>query len=298
MASLGIMNRWDLVLPAYAKINLGLRVLGKRSDGFHAIQTIFQEVEFHDTLYFTKQASKFSLTTNHASLPSGEQNLIGQAVRLLQEETGCPASVAIHLDKQIPLGAGLGGGSSDAAATLQGLNALFDVRLSQQRLAELGAQLGSDVAFFLYGGTASATGRGEQIQPISDIEPAWVVLVNPGIHVSSAWAYKNVNLKLTNFHALISVLPKFEEGHITAIQHVFSENTLEEPVIRKYPVIQEIKKTLQAHGAEWTMMSGSGSTVFGIFEEETVAERARQRVEQLGWLVVLTRTKQRTTKLC
>ena len=292
---LSIMDNWDLVLPAYAKINLGLRVLGKRPDGFHAIQTIFQEVEFHDTLYFTKQTPEFSLTTNHASLPSGKQNLIWQAVQLLRKETGCSTPAAIHLDKHIPLGAGLGGGSSDAAAALQGLNALFELQLSQRCLAELGAQLGSDVAFFLYGGTAVASGRGEQVQPLADIEPVWVVLVNPGIHVSSAWAYKNLNLKLTNFRPLISVLSKFEEGHVAGIKQLFSENMLEKPVIREYPVIQEIKNTLQAQGAEWTLMSGSGSTVFGIFTEKAAAEYARQCVEQPGWLVVLTRTKQRTT---
>ncbi len=292
------MHNWDLTLSAHAKINLGLRVLGKRPDGFHAIQTVFQEVEFHDTLYFRKSSPEFSLTTNHATLPTGAHNLIARAVQVLHRETGCSTQVAVHVDKQIPLGAGLGGGSSDAAATLRGVNTLFELQLPQERLVELGAQLGSDVAFFLYGGTAVASGRGEQVQPIADITPVWVVLVNPGIHVSSAWAYKNLNLRLTNFQGIRSVLPKFEEGHITGIQDVFSENMLEDPVIREYPVLRDIKEALQACGAVWAMMSGSGSTVFGIFEQEAVAKYARQRMERPDWLVVLTRTKRRTAKLC
>lgn len=290
-------QRWDLAIPAYAKLNLGLRVLGKRPDGYHAIETIFQEIEFHDTLYFRKQPEKLTLTANLPDLPLGEENLIWRAVQLLHQHSGCPIELAIHVEKQIPLGAGLGGGSSDAAATLNGLNRLYDLRLPQTQLVRLGAQLGSDVVFFLYGGTAFGCGRGEQIQPLVDISPVWVVLVSPGIPISSGWAYKKLNLKLTNFQGVISVLPEFTEEYITGERQVFRENTLEHPVIRKYPVIQHIKEALQACGAEWAMMSGSGSTVFGIFQEKTVAEQARQRMEQPGWLVVLTRTKQRTTRV-
>jgi 4-diphosphocytidyl-2-C-methyl-D-erythritol kinase len=175
------------------------------------------------------------------------------------------------------------------------MNRLYDLGLPQAQLVELGAQLGSDVVFFLYGGTAFGSGRGEQIRPLTDISPVWVVLVNPGIHVSSGWAYKKLNLKLTNFQGIISVLPEFREDHVTGEQPLFRENMLERPVIHEYPVIQEIKEALQTCGAEWAMMSGSGSTVFGIFKEKTVAEQARQRMKQPGWLVVLTRTKQRTT---
>jgi 4-diphosphocytidyl-2-C-methyl-D-erythritol kinase len=202
--------------------------------------------------------------------------------------------VAIHLEKRIPIGAGLGGGSSNAAATLRGLNRLYQLDLSQEQLLALGVQLGSDVAFFLSGGTAFAGGRGERIQPLPDISPAWVVLVNPGIHISSGWAYKKLNLKLTNFQGLISVLPEFDGGHITGLKDVIAENTLELSAIHAYPIIQEIKDGLQRYGAEWVMMSGSGSTVFGIFEQQAVAEQARQRMEQPGWMAVLTRTKQRT----
>ena len=287
------MTHWDLTIPSYAKINLGLSVLGKRPDGYHNIHTIFQELEFHDTLYFRKHQAPVKITTDHASLPVGKKNLVWQAVRIVQQHTGCSDQVAIHLEKRIPIGAGLGGGSSNAAAVLSGMNHLFQLGLSHNELVELGSQLGSDVPFFLYGGMALATGKGEQIQPLADLSPAWVVLVNPGIHVSSGWAYKNVNLKLTNSEEIISVLQNVDNQGITGMKHALLQNVLEGPVSQKYPVIQAIKAQLLEQGAEWAMMSGSGSTVFGIFSDNASAENTRQKMERPGWLAVVTRTKQR-----
>jgi len=201
--------------------------------------------------------------------------------------------VAVHIEKHSPLGAGLGGGSSNAAAALNGMNRLFQLGLSQPELAALGAELGSDVPFFLYGGTALATGRGEQLQPLAGFPSVWVLLVNPGIHVSSGWAYKNLNLKLTNSQGVNSVHPQGTHLVITGANRTFLQNMLEEPVIKKYPVIQSIKAQLLNFGAEWAMMSGSGSTVFGIFHSEASVEKARQQMERPGWLVVVTRTMQR-----
>lgn len=289
------MTAWDVQLAAHAKINLGLRILGKRPDGFHAIETVFQEVGFHDTLLLRQHAGDWTFTTTHPDLPTDARNLVVRAARLFQQETGRGARVAVHLEKRIPLGAGLGGGSSDAAATLRGLDRLCHTQLPQERLADMGARLGADVAFFLYGGTAVASGRGEVVRPICLADPRWVVIVHPGIHISSAWAYKNVNLKLTKSQAVNSVLSKFEAGHIAAIQKALPENALEAPVIREYPVIQDIKAALQAHGAEWALMSGSGSSVFGLFLQRQAAEDARRSLERPGWYVVVTHTYQRTT---
>jgi len=287
----GVMSHlWDIIVPAYAKINLGLYVLGKRADGYHDIWTIFQELEFHDTLSFRQQTDTLTVTTDHPSLPVGEDNLVWRAIRLLHQRTACPETVAVHIEKHIPLGAGLGGGSSNAAAALRGMNRLFQLGLSQPELAALGAELGSDVSFFLYGGTALATGRGEQIQPLAGFPSVWVLLVNPGIHVSSEWAYKNLNLKLTNLEEVISVLPALDNIVITGVQRFPLRNMLEEPVIPKYPVIRSIKAQLLDHGAEWAMMSGSGSTVFGIFSSKAAAEKARQHIERPDWLVVVTHT--------
>jgi 4-diphosphocytidyl-2-C-methyl-D-erythritol kinase len=288
-------HEWDLIVPAHAKINLGLYVLGRRSDGYHEIRTIFQELEFHDTLYFRKHTDKLRITTDHPSLPIEENNLIWQAVRLLSQRTSCPENVIIHIKKNIPLGAGLGGGSSNAAATLCGMNRLFQLGLPLHELAALGAELGSDVPFFLHGGTALATGRGENIHSLSNISPVWVLLVNPGIHVSSGWAYKNLNLRLTNSQEIISVLPQERDIVLTGAKRTSLKNMLEEPVIRKYPIIRSIKTQLLDNGAEWAMMCGSGSTVFGIFSRKASVEKARKHMERPDWLVVATQTRVKKT---
>jgi 4-diphosphocytidyl-2-C-methyl-D-erythritol kinase len=290
-----MIPKWDLILPSHAKINLGLYILGKRKDGYHDIWTIFQELEFHDTLYFRKQRENLLITTDHPSLPVGKSNLVWRAIQLLSQKTSCPETVAIHIEKRIPLGAGLGGGSSNAAAALTGMNRLFQLGLTHHELATLGSELGSDVPFFLYGGTALARGRGEHIQPLSGFPPVWVLLVNPGIQVSSGWAYKNLNLKLTNSQEVISVLSQVDTIGITGMNCSSLRNMLEEPVITRYPVIRSIKAQLLNYGAEWAMMSGSGSTVFGIFSSEVSMEKARQQMqmERPDWLVVVTHTIQR-----
>lgn len=283
----------DLRMPSHAKINLGLYVLGKRPDGYHDIWTIFQELEFHDVLYFTKRDAPLTLTTNHPTLPVGDENLVCRAARAFAQKTGCPTQLAIHLEKQIPLGAGLGGGSSNAAAALRGLNQLFQVGTSQKELAALGATLGSDVPFFLHGGTAIGTGRGEQIEPLPDLPPCWILLINPRIHVSSAWAYKNINLKLTNFPTKNNVFSQQHNAVTDALRTL--ENMLEEPVISHYPIIASIKNRLLEEGAEWASMSGSGSTVFGVFKEKELAEQALRQIERPDWLLVVTSFHQRTS---
>lgn len=283
----------DLRMPSHAKINLGLYVLGKRPDGYHDIWTIFQELEFHDVLYFTKRDAPLTLTTNHPTLPVGDENLVCRAARAFAQKTGCPTQLAIHLEKQIPLGAGLGGGSSNAAAALCGLNQLFQVGASREELAALGATLGSDVPFFLHGGTAIGTGRGEQIEPLPDLPPCWILLINPRIHVSSAWAYKNINLKLTNFPTKNNVFLQQHNAVTDALRTL--ENMLEESVISHYPIIASIKNRLLEEGAEWASMSGSGSTVFGVFKEKELAEQALRQIERPDWLLVVTSFHQRTS---
>lgn len=282
------MNTYDLILPSYAKINLGLYVLGKRADGFHDIWTIFQELEFHDTLYFRRSSEPLRITTTHPELAVGADNLVYRAVQLFQEYTGCPMPVHIHIEKSIPLGAGLGGGSSNAATTLRGMNRLFELHLTTEELCALGAKLGSDVPFFLYGGTAVATGRGEQLRRYPSFPPFWVLLIFPGFEVSSGWAYKNLNLKLTNSEGIISLLPQFNDIVITGDAQTPFVNMLEEPVIKKYPIIGCIKARLLHYGAEWALMSGSGSSVFGIFRDKTTAEHALQHLEQPDWMMIVT----------
>ena len=286
-------REWDLIVPSHAKINIGLYVLGKRPDGYHDIWTIFQELEFHDTLYFRKQTACSTITTSHPDLPTGQENLVHQALQSLRNSTGFLEHVGIHLEKRLPLSSGLGGGSSNAAATLRGLNRLLNLNCSPEHLHTLAAELGSDVPFFLSGGTALGTGRGEIIHPIEDFPILWVVLVNPGISVSSGWAYKNVNLKLTNPEGLIRLPPDLREVVITGVHRFSFRNMLEPPVIRQHPIIGSIKSDLMEYGAEWAMMSGSGATVFGVFGSQERAMQALHRMTQPGWVTVVTSFKQR-----
>ena len=286
-----MLQDYDLALPSYAKINLGLNVLAKRPDGYHAIETIFQELEFHDMLYFRKHSGALTLESDMADLPLGESNLVYKAIQALHQYCQCPTQVAVYIKKNIPLGAGLGGGSSNAARTLVGMNQLFQLGLSVSELAELGAQLGADVSFFVYGGTALGTGRGEQIRLLEGGGQFWILLINPGIHVSSGWAYKKLNLKLTNSKGLIRLSTLFTRGHITEASSRHLRNDLEEPVMKKYPIIRSIKTQLCENGAEWAMMSGSGSTVFGIFHEKEFAEKALQQIRNPNWLTVMTQSR-------
>ncbi|PID57043.1 4-(cytidine 5'-diphospho)-2-C-methyl-D-erythritol kinase [candidate division KSB3 bacterium] len=284
-----MQHNYDLALPSYAKINLGLKVLAQRPDGYHAIETIFQEIEFHDMLYFRKQPGALTLDSDHPALPLDKDNLVYKAIQLLRDHCRCPDRVHVYIQKNIPLGAGLGGGSSNAAKTLEAMNQLFDLRLSVSELAELSAKLGSDISFFHYGGTALGTGRGEEIYPLPGVPRFWILLVNPRIHVSSAWAYKNINLKLTNSHGLINVFRILKAGHITDFPFRALSNDLEGPVMERYPIVRSIKKQLCEAGAEWAMMSGSGSTVFGIFYKKEFAENALQQLQNPDWMTCLTR---------
>ena len=286
---------FDLVIPSYAKVNLGLYVVGKRPDGYHDIWTIFQQIEFHDLLYFNGHDAPLSVTTSHPDLPGGEDNLVYRAVRLLAQKYGCSDRVAIHIDKRIPMGAGLGGGSSNAAAALRGMNHLFQLGLTRSQLAEIGATLGSDVVYFLYGGTALGTGRGEQIKPLPELPALWLLLVYPAIHVSSGWAYKNINLKLTK-NIPLNMWDIERKDDVAGLLYTL-ENMLEEPVSARYPIIGELKTRLINIGAEAAMMSGSGSTVFGIFKDKEFAEYARQQVQTPEWQCIVTRFAPRTDTL-
>ncbi len=260
-------------IQAYAKINLGLRVIGKRSDGFHNIETIFHRVNLFDELTLLP-SPVISLSLTRDDLPSDYRNLCWKAVELLQKETRTYNGVSIHIVKSIPVGAGLGGGSSDAAAVLCALPKLWNISISRSRLESLALQLGSDVPFFLHDGSAYATGRGEVLHYQTLKIPYWIVLVTPNISINTSWAYR----ELSKEH----VPPKQQRRSSQAGQNFESagiefsslSNDFEKAVIPAYPRIGEIKTTLHEHGALAALMSGSGSSVFGLFERETEARHA------------------------
>jgi 4-diphosphocytidyl-2-C-methyl-D-erythritol kinase len=248
-----------MILYPPAKINLGLHILAKRQDGYHEIETIMAEVPIFDVLEITEEDQDVFLQTG-IQVPSDDKpNLCQQAVQLLRTKVDFP-KVRIHLRKQIPIGAGLGGGSADASYTLLGLNSLFNLGLSFKELEELAAQLGSDCAFFIRGGLQLAKGRGELLEILPPFErQVRLVLCNPQIHVSTASAYSGVSPDASR----ISIADLISAQNINLLQ-----NDFEPSVFQKYPAIARIKEELKNAGAFYTAMSGSGSSVFGLFETE------------------------------
>lgn len=275
-----------VLVKAPAKINLYLKVLGPREDGYHEILSLMQMVGLYDFLTLREERSGIQLMIENAPLPADRSNLVFRAAEALQKDAFQgkvrAKGVSLRLTKNIPIAAGLGGGSSDAAATLIGLNRLWGLRWSRERLAELGATLGSDVPFFLYGPTAWASGRGEQIEPASPGNPGWVVLVNPGISVSTAWVYQEFSRKLglTKTDRQITI-NKFI-GHMPSIREIFqrSLNDLEAVTLEAFPQLTQIKKELLSLGGKGVLMSGSGPTLFAYFNEYASAKEAAAAFEK------------------
>jgi 4-diphosphocytidyl-2-C-methyl-D-erythritol kinase len=253
---------------SYAKINWSLRITGRRADGFHDLETLFQTVSLFDELTF-ESASLPSMTCTDPTIPTGESNLILRAVRAL----GVPP-VAVHLDKRIPAGGGLGGGSSNAAATLRALDSMFDLRTPPDQLAALALGLGSDVPFFLFGGTAYATGRGESLTALPTPAGISLLLLMPKERVSTAGAFRAIRA-----HSQ----PVGVERYRTAIagdflaQRDLLVNDFESPVFARLPKLRELKERLLEADAAWAGMSGSGSTIVGAFRSESSRDAAAGR---------------------
>jgi 4-diphosphocytidyl-2-C-methyl-D-erythritol kinase len=261
-----------IALRAYAKINLGLEVVGRREDGYHELRTILQTVDFHDDLSFEEGDSGIRLTTNLPSIGTGKENLVYRAACLLAEAAGYRGGAFIHLEKRVPPGKGLGGGSSDAATTLLALDRLWNTRASISDLHRLAASIGTDVPFFLHGGTALAVSRGDEVYPLEGPVDLPIVLILPDFSISTAEAYGN--LRLTNREAGLKLLHfawSLPEARVGLRELV---NDLESATGERFDSIQEFKRLLLNLGASSSMMSGSGSSVFGIFHDEASAEDA------------------------
>ena len=270
-----------MTFRAPAKINLFLRITGRRADGYHTLYSLMCPVSLYDTLTFDFGMSELSVSCSHPDVPQDATNLAVIAARRFFEaafDGRLPPSggVHIHIRKRIPVGAGLGGGSSDAAAVLESLNRYYAAPLSVSTLMRVGARVGADVPFFLLGGPALASGIGDRLVSFPHL-PFWtVLLVYPNVAVSTAWVYKNLNLRLTKDKKKLSRF-HFDGRFFSVPEHLV--NDLEPVTERAFPVIKEIKRLLLAHGAAGAMMSGSGSTVFGLF---TDAKRADSAHSALG----------------
>jgi 4-diphosphocytidyl-2-C-methyl-D-erythritol kinase len=277
------MNTIELI--SYAKVNLRLDILGKRDDGYHEIRTVFQKISLADDLSIAIAKSGIEITCDNPRVPLDETNLAYRAAHSLLNKHKIRDGVSISIKKRIPIAAGLGGGSSNAASTLMGINQLFALGMNPQELMRTGKDIGADVPFFIFGESALATGIGDKLEPLEVMPPLCFLLITPDFPISTAWAYRNVRRGLTNTNNNITI-PKC----INHLQDVITllSNDLEHVVIPRYPLIQEIKDALLAEGAKGSLMSGSGSTVFGIFESEAGAKEAFIQIKaQKNWQVHL-----------
>jgi 4-diphosphocytidyl-2-C-methyl-D-erythritol kinase len=277
----------SITLKAPAKVNYLLDVIRRRPDGYHDLRMVMQRVNLCDEISITlTDTPGITVTCGKNGVPDGPGNIAWKAANALLELADGALGARISITKNIPVAAGLGGGSSDAASVLMGMNELLRLGLSDQRLMEIGVTLGADVPFFVFKKTALAEGIGEALTVMPEMPTAWVLLVNPGVHVSTAWVYKN--LRLTN-RGELAKLPSFY-GSVQDICSIFA-NDLEAVTIPAFPVIADIKETMLRHGALGAMMSGSGPTVFGMYQDRETAELARKAItDDTGWFAAVVET--------
>jgi 4-diphosphocytidyl-2-C-methyl-D-erythritol kinase len=276
-------------IRAHAKINLDLRVLGTRADGYHELRTVFQAITLHDTITIVPREGPFAIECRTAGVPLDRSNLIWKAAQALwrsMRRDGEVRDLVVQLEKNIPLQAGLGGGSGNAAATLIALARMWRLDVRPAQLADVAAALGADVPFFLSGGTALGLGRGEEIYPLADLPRHWIVLLVPGFGVSTVDAYTWYDNDR-----------EIDRGGVREPQHVPGPwpsraaqmiNDLEPAIGRRYPEIDQMKAALRRAGALAAAMSGSGSAVFGLFQRRADATSAVERLASSGWKVLLT----------
>ena len=266
-------------LQAFAKINLGLVVLGKREDGYHEVRMIMQTIRMYDQLDMRKSVEPgIHLTTNKKYIPVDENNLVWRAAKLMMDTCEIIEGVSIHLHKVIPVAAGMAGGSSDAAATLVGMNRLFHCGLSKEKLMELGVQIGADVPYCVLRGTALAEGIGEKLTVLPPMPDCWILIGKPGISVSTKYVYTTLDLNTDTVHPDIDGMKKaLEDGNLYGITERMG-NVLQDVTIPAYPEVERIKEQMKTLGAVNAMMSGSGPTVFGIFDNEEKAQEACQKL--------------------
>jgi len=267
------------------KVNLLLNILGRRADGFHELETVMHPVNVCDTITFARGSDGVQLTCSDPALPVDSRNLVHRAAKAFLHATQIPEGVRIHLDKRIPLAAGLGGGSGNAATSLLALNELFGQLLPPERLHDLAVMLGSDVPFFLQKLPALATGRGEQVQPLDAfpaLRGAMFLLVHPGFGVPTVWAYQNLARFPTALNGqagrALELISRLRAGDLHSASREFY-NSLEAPVLEKYPLLELLQEFLRSHGATVALMSGSGSTTFAIVEGRKQAAVLREKLK-------------------
>ena len=270
-------------LRALAKINLGLDVTGKREDGYHEVRMVMQTIQMYDQLEIKESKEPgIRLTTNLPFLPCNDGNLVYKAAKILMDEFDIRQGVDMNLTKFIPVAAGMAGGSSDAAAALVGINRMFQLGLTKRQLMERGVQIGADVPYCVMRGTALAEGIGEKLTSLPGVPMCYVLIGKPGISVSTKYVYTTLDLNTDTVHPDIDGMRKaLEDGDLYGITERMG-NVLQDVTIPAYPEVETIKERMKAWGAVNAMMSGSGPTVFGIFDNEEKAQEACQKLRESG----------------
>jgi 4-diphosphocytidyl-2-C-methyl-D-erythritol kinase len=271
----------QITLASPAKINVYLRIVGKRPDGFHEIESIMLPLEFGDRITLQLRKTSIAMDCDNPDLPTNDSNLALRAANLFAATCPMDRGVKIHLHKRIPLASGLGGGSSNAATVLRGLNQLWQANASTEQLDTMAASLGSDVNLFLRNQPAICRGRGEQVTPLPCRLNATVLLINPGFGIATKWAYESwakTSALLTQPPPDVTLLTRALADNDLAGVARGLYNSLEAPSVRKFPVLHLLKEAMRANGASGTLMSGSGATVFGLFAKSTDAETAAQQI--------------------
>ena len=288
-------NRFSIL--SAAKVNLYLEVLGKRPDGYHDILTLFQPISLYDRLEFVKSDKGISLSGSDPAIPWDNRNLCWKAAEMIFLKTGFGGGVRIKVDKAIPSGAGLGGGSSDAAAVLYGLNRLYRFGFSEKELADIALELGSDIPFFLGGGPAVGKGRGEVLEQVEGLSDGWIIVAKPEISISTRWAYENLKLVLTRkegidrLNHLLKGLKEFSGRELSTF------NSFEGLLALEYPEIGSLLKVFKARGAVLSSLSGSGAACFALFSDEGRVREVKDLLVRKGFFAEIVQPVDQTLKL-
>ena len=272
-----------ITYPAYGKINLGLDVVRRLENGYHEVRMIMQTVSLHDVVTMkVLSEDEIRIHTNSGKIPSDENNLAFKAAKLMKDQYNIAQGVDIYIEKNIPVAAGMAGGSTDCAAVLKGMNALFELGLTQKQLREEGVKLGADVPYCIMGGTALSEGIGEVLTPIKEPPSCVLLLAKPDIDVSTKYVYQNLKLDQLETHPDIDgMLEDIENQDLQGLCHKMS-NVLETVTGEKYPIIGKIENCMKNAGALQSIMSGSGPTVFGIFDQKEKAQAAADEITAGG----------------
>ena len=267
-------------VKAYAKINLGLDVVRRLENGYHEVRMVMQTVGIYDILTFEKIEEGIKVTTDSGELPTDENNLIYKAALLMKEQYAISEGIHIHLQKNIPIAAGMAGGSTDAAAAMKGMNEIFALGCTQEELRDLGVKIGADVPYCIMGGTALAEGIGEKLTPLNAAPECYVLVAKPDINVSTKYVYEHLDASGVEKHPDIDgMVEAIAAGNLRGVTERM-ENVLESVTVQAHPVIDVIKTQMKECGALNSLMSGSGPTVFGIFTQKEDAERAFRKIEE------------------